>query len=257
MDLNFYKYQATGNDFIMIDAFNRDVFLTEKQIEFLCDRRFGVGADGVIFLRESDKYDFKMIYHNSDGKEASMCGNGGRSIVRFASDMGLINDSCHFEAIDGLHDAIIEGDNVRLKMMDVDIPDNIQSSLIQTGSPHFVTEVSDLSDVNVFEKGRMLRNDKRFAPDGCNVNFIEALNPEEIHQRTYERGVEDETFACGTGAVAGAVYQAVKYDLQDVEVTVHMKGGTLFVDLKRFENQFVQVWLKGPAHFVFKGQINF
>ena len=257
MDLNLYKYQAAGNDFIMIDAFKKDVSLTEKQIEFLCDRRFGVGADGVIFLRESDKYDFKMVYHNSDGKEASMCGNGGRSIVRFASDMGLIEGRCHFEAIDGEHSAIIEGEDVKLKMMDVDIPKDITKDLIQTGSPHFVVEVNILPDIDVLRDGRSLRFDKRFAPGGCNVNFIEAVSPEEIHQRTYERGVEDETFACGTGAVAGAVFQAVKHDLQNPEIKVHMKGGTLFVKLQRVENRFVHVWLKGPAHFVFKGQINF
>lgn len=256
MQMKFYKYQAAGNDFILFDEMQDSANLSDAQIEKLCNRRFGIGADGVIFLRPSNKYDFSMHYHNADGKLASMCGNGGRSIVRFAADLGLIKDRCLFEAVDGAHSAIISDENVKLKMIDVEISQKSKTQLFETGSPHYVEEVSYLSDFDVVREGRKLRFDARFAPEGCNVNFIEAVSPTEIYQRTYERGVEDETLACGTGAVAGAVYQAVKHKLDAAEILVHMQGGDLFVSLQRSEQRFVNIWLSGPANFVFEGMID-
>ncbi len=253
--MKFYKYQAAGNDFIMIDETNDRCGLTEEQRALMCHRRFGVGADGVIYLRLSDGFDFEMIYHNSDGKEASMCGNGGRAIVRFAHDLGLIGNECHFMAVDGKHSAIVRNDLIDLQMQDVEIPLDIKTDLIQTGSPHFVKTVDKLSDYNVVENGRALRYSKQFSPKGCNVNFIEEVTPFEIHQRTYERGVENETYACGTGAVAGAVYQAVKHNLTHAEIKISMKGGLLRVKFNRLENKFTNVWLCGPAEKVFEGII--
>jgi diaminopimelate epimerase len=255
MLMKFYKYQAAGNDFILFNEMDKSANLSEAQIEKLCDRRFGIGADGVIFLRQSSKFDFSMHYHNADGKLASMCGNGGRSIVRFAADLGLIKDRCRFEAVDGAHSAINLKNQVKLKMIDVDIPQKSNAQLFETGSPHYVEEVTYLPDFDVVREGRKIRFDERFAPGGCNVNFIEALSPTEIHQRTYERGVEDETLACGTGAVAGAVYQAIKHKLDDAEILVHMLGGDLSVSLHRNESRFVNIWLKGPVNFVFEGII--
>ncbi|MEA1873878.1 MAG: diaminopimelate epimerase [Bacteroidota bacterium] len=257
MQLKFYKYQAAGNDFILLNEMQHSLNLSEAQIEKLCNRRFGIGADGVIFLRPSTQYDFTMVYHNADGKLASMCGNGGRSIVRFADDLGLIKDSCRFNAVDGEHAARILDEQVKLKMIDVTIPQTINPQLFETGSPHYVEEVSYLSDFNVVSEGRKIRFDSQFEPDGCNVNFIEAHSPIEIYQRTYERGVEDETLACGTGAVAGAVYQAIKHELYDAEILVHMQGGALSVNLHRNENRFVNIWLSGPVRFVFEGMIEF
>ncbi len=255
MELDFYKYQAAGNDFILFNEMEHPYNLNENQIEKLCNRRFGIGADGVIFLRPSKHYDFTMVYHNADGKLASMCGNGGRSIVRFAVDLKLIKDRCRFDAPDGAHSAIVLKEQVKLKMIDVDIPQKSNLSLFETGSPHYVEEVIYLSDFDVVREGRKIRFDSRFAPDGCNVNFVEDVSPMEIYQRTYERGVEDETLACGTGAVAGAIYQAIKHKLTDDEILVHMQGGDLSVSFHRSENRFVNVWLSGPAKFVFKGQI--
>jgi len=255
MQLKFYKYQAAGNDFILINEMEHALNLSESQIEKLCDRRFGIGADGLIFLRPSTRFDFTMVYHNSDGKLASMCGNGGRSIVRFAADLGLITDRCRFDAVDGAHSAKITKEQVKLKMIDVNIPQKSNNQLFQTGSPHYVEEVTYLSDFNVVREGRKIRFDNRFEPSGCNVNFIEAVSPTEIHQRTYERGVEDETLACGTGAVAGAVFQAIKHKLDQTEIIVHMRGGDLSVSLQRNQNQFVNIWLSGPANYVFEGSI--
>ena len=255
--MEFYKYQAAGNDFIMINETDRHNGLIEEQLRWMCDRRFGVGADGVIYLRSSETADFEMIYHNSDGKIASMCGNGGRAIVRFASDLGLIKDVCRFIAVDGEHQASVRSDNIRLKMQNVEIPKDIKRDLIETGSPHFVSEVSLLDEYDVVREGRELRFDPRFSPGGCNVNFIEEVSQTEIQQRTYERGVEDETLACGTGAVAGAVYHAVNHGFEQSEIQVRMRGGKLTVSLTRRGNRFVNVWLNGPAEKVFKGNIDF
>lgn len=255
--MKFYKYQAAGNDFVMIDETKELCGLTEEQRVWLCDRRFGVGADGIIYLRHSELYDFEMIYHNSDGKEASMCGNGGRAIVRFAHDLGFIGETCHFIAVDGEHNATVEKELIRLEMQNVDIPDNVELELIQTGSPHFIQTVENLATYDVFTQGRLLRNDLRFAPEGCNVNFVEEISANEIHQRTYERGVEDETLACGTGAVAGAVYQAVKHGLDVAEILIHMRGGDLRVKLERNDSFYENVWLCGSAEKSFEGQVDF
>jgi diaminopimelate epimerase len=256
MKLHFYKYQGAGNDFVMIDEINKSNNLTENQIQRLCDRRFGIGADGLLIIKASENYDFEMIYYNSDGREASMCGNGGRCIVQFAKDLNIISESCRFIAVDGEHNANITKSNVSLQMQDVNIPENIREHLFQTGSPHFIKEVKDLDSFDVNNEGHKLRHDNRFAPEGCNVNFISAISEQEIFQRTYERGVEEETLACGTGATAGAAFQATKHNLENAEILVHMKGGDLKVSLLRQNNKFVQVWLTGPAKFVFEGSIS-
>lgn len=260
MDLHFFKYQGTGNDFVLID--NRiPIFKNDaKFIQGLCDRRFGVGADGLILLENpSDSIsDFKMIYFNADGKESSMCGNGGRCIVAFAKQLGIIDSETTFEAVDGLHSAIIKGETVSLKMIDVPTVNlSREASFMNTGSPHHVTFVDDVKDFDVFAQGRRIRNLPNYeAIGGTNVNFIQVIDG-DVHVRTYERGVEDETYSCGTGVTAAAITSKMSNKVEDLPVKVLTKGGSLEV---YFEieglNAAKNIWLKGPATFVFEGNYN-
>ncbi len=257
MNITFFKYQGTGNDFVIID--NRDLQFSRTDsdlVKFLCDRRFGIGADGLILLQNKEGFDFEMVYFNSDGNESSMCGNGGRCIVAFAAHLGIIKESCHFLAIDGPHNAVIKDENwVELKMLDVE---NIEAGedyyLLNTGSPHYVVFVEDVSDINVFENGQAIRYSKRFRKEGVNVNFVEA-NKDSIIVATYERGVEDETLSCGTGVTASAI----SYSLRNPkvrEVNVETKGGNLKVKLNQSDNgTFQDLWLCGKGELVFKGVI--
>ncbi len=254
MDLKFYKYQGTGNDFIMID--NRsgvfDVSNTSL-VEQLCHRRFGIGADGFILLENEKGYDFKMVYFNSDGKQSSMCGNGGRCIVQFAHDLGVIGDRTNFLAVDGPHDAYIEKGLVHLKMIDVNqIENNGDHFYMNTGSPHYVKAVEGIKDFPVFEEGRKIRNNERFKEKGTNVNFIEKKD-ELLHVRTYERGVEDETYSCGTGVTAAAI--AASYSGMTSPVRIQTLGGELSISFKRNETGFGEVYLIGPAKQVFEGML--
>ncbi|ULQ53749.1 diaminopimelate epimerase [Flavihumibacter fluvii] len=258
MILHFYKYQGTGNDFVILD--NREgIFdhLTHAQIHFLCDRRFGIGADGLMLLNNTPDYDFKMVYYNADGKESSMCGNGGRCLVKFAFHQGIIRTSYHFIAVDGEHEAEIDEQGiVRLKMLDVLTVEEVHGdSVLDTGSPHYVKDVNDLVHYDVFNKGREIRNDDKFEADGINVNFVEQLSDDEIMVRTYERGVEDETLSCGTGVTASAiVHFHNECGFNDVRVST--RGGRLSVEFDRNSNgSFSNIWLCGPAEKVFEGQI--
>ncbi|MCU7613407.1 diaminopimelate epimerase [Chryseobacterium sp. GMJ5] len=253
--MEFYKYQGTGNDFIMID--NRDgQFPKDKNlVEKLCDRRFGIGADGLILLENEDHYDFKMVYYNSDGGESTMCGNGGRCLVAFAFFLDLFEGRCTFVAADGEHEAEIHNGIVKLKMIDVDmISYDGEDAVLNTGSPHYVKYVEDIGHYNVSAEGYAIRNSETYKENGINVNFVEKLNDDEIFVRTYERGVEEETYSCGTGVTASALTFIQKNHLNPVKVQT--LGGPLKVYAEKTGNSFTQIWLEGPAKQVFKGKID-
>lgn len=252
--LEFYKYQGTGNDFVMID--NRDLeFPKNKEaIEKLCDRRFGIGGDGLILLENDEKTDFKMVYYNSDGNESTMCGNGGRCIVAFAHFLDVFENNCVFNAIDGLHEAEIINGIVKLKMIDVDhISKDGNDFVLNTGSPHYVKYVENLENFEVYQEGYKIRNSTNYVSEGINVNFVEQENENKIFVRTYERGVEDETFSCGTGVTAAALTFLKDKNLQSVDVKV--LGGNLKVFAEKEGENFKNIWLEGSAKQVFKGKI--
>jgi diaminopimelate epimerase len=258
MIISFYKYQGTGNDFIILDN-RKDEYssLTEKQIKKMCDRRFGIGADGLIFLADKAGYDFEMIYFNSDGNSSTMCGNGGRCMVKFAYHMGIHKYTYRFLATDGEHEAEIDNDGrIRLKMQDInEVKDFGTHSILNTGSPHFVKHVTDIKRIDVVETGRGIRNSKPYAAEGINVNFVETIGEDLIYVRTYERGVEDETLSCGTGVTAAAIVSAHN-DNGFNRVEVKTIGGNLSVEYDKIdETHFRNVWLCGHAEFVYKGEI--
>lgn len=255
--MKFYKYQGAGNDFVMIDNRQKVMEITEhKRIEQLCDRRFGIGADGLILIQNHSDYDFEMVYFNSDGYQTSMCGNGGRCAVAFAKKLGIIDTKTRFLAIDGGHDAIIEKDDwVELQMIDVNTVEiNNNNFILDTGSPHYVTFVNDLDEVDVYNQARSVRYNDRFSEKGINVNFVENTL-QGISVATYERGVEDETLACGTGVTACAIADWIK-NKKSTDVQIKAKGGDLSVRFEPFgNNQFRNIWLCGGATYVFEGEI--
>jgi diaminopimelate epimerase len=258
MKVEFYKYQGTGNDFVILDnRQNEYPNLTTRQIKQICNRHFGVGADGLMLLAKKDAYDFEMVYYNSDGKESSMCGNGGRCLVKFASDQGIIKSTYHFIAIDGEHLAEIDSNGtVSLKMQNVNsVVYHKSYAVLNTGSPHFVKFASEVDDIDVAATGSEIRYSKEFAPDGINVNFVESRKEDSIFVRTYERGVENETLSCGTGVTAAALLSAHNEKGFNT-VLVKTPGGNLSVEFDRIDDQhFENIWLCGPAEFVYKGSI--
>lgn len=259
MELHFYKYQGTGNDFILAD--NRDgkySALTNEQVHKLCDRRFGIGADGLMLLNEKSGFDFEMKYHNSDGKEGSMCGNGGRCLVKFAYHLGIHKELYRFLASDGVHEGKIDITGiVSLKMKDVNNIRKFHNDFIlDTGSPHYIKLSSNVMDLDVFKKGYEIRHSKEFEEEGINVNFVEQLEAvDKIIVRTFERGVEDETYSCGTGVTAAAlVCYHNENGFNDVEVKT--LGGKLSVEFDRFDdNRYENIWLCGPAEKVYEGTV--
>lgn len=257
MTVKFYKYQGTGNDFVMID--NRTTLwqLTTTQIAYLCDRRFGIGADGLILLQTKPGFDFEMVYYNSDGRESTMCGNGGRCLVKFAHDLGMIKDSCKFVAIDGPHHATISPDGqVALQMKNVEtIEQTADFSVLNTGSPHYVAFVQNVDEIDLIDEAQAIRYNDRFAAEGINVNFVEIGTEDELLIRTYERGVEDETLSCGTGAVAAVLAYAKQSNYEGKEVALQTQGGRLTVRFEKNDEGFKDVFLIGPAESVFKGEI--
>lgn len=255
MEIPFFKYEGAGNDFIMVD--NRSGLFKEntKSIENLCDRRFGIGADGLILLENSDGHDFRMVYFNSDGRESTFCGNGGRCIVAFARQLGIVKEEVRFMAKDGFHEAVFEGELVKLRMSDAALPETesaLNGHRIFTGSPHFVQFVELVDSVDVFTEGRRIR--KLFGEEGINVNFVEKQN-DGLFVRTYERGVEDETLSCGTGVTAAALIAAVEAGYKS-PIQIRSKGGNLRVEFKVLPDGFTDVFLTGPARMVFSGLIS-
>lgn len=256
MNVTFYKYQGTGNDFVLID--NRNLTFPKNNmalINSICNRHFGVGADGLILLEKDDTCDFKMIYFNADGNESSMCGNGGRCIVAFAYKLGIFSDKTTFTAIDGVHHASIKKDIISLQMIDVqDIEIHKNHTFLNTGSPHHVEVVASVNDIDVAKKGKELRNS--YGKAGSNINFVEKINHTTFKVRTYERGVEDETLACGTGVTAVAIAMHKTKNTENTDIILPVKGGILEVTFDFIDNHYKNVFLKGPAAFVFKGVIN-
>jgi diaminopimelate epimerase len=258
----FYKYQGAGNDFIIID--NRSLLLDkpkQKTVSMLCNRRLGIGADGLILLQNKEGFDFEMLYYNADGNIGSMCGNGGRCIVAFAKKMDIISTNCKFLAADGEHLAVvISEDYIELKMgqaRDISLSDS--SCFINTGSPHHISFVEDADKIDVFNEGRKIRYSETYISNGVNVNFVEVCGENQLKVYTYERGVEDETLACGTGVTAASL----AYFLQKTEkksgshwVDIITKGANLSVKFVYKNSEFEDIWLCGPAVSVFKGEIN-
>lgn len=259
MNIHFSKYQGTGNDFVIIDNRKSQYNdLNKVQVKFLCDRRFGVGGDGLMLLNLAEGYDFEMRYYNSDGGESTMCGNGGRCLVKFAYHLGIHKELYHFIAIDGPHNAEIDFDGtVSLQMKDVKgIKQYHGDALVDTGSPHYVKMTGKVQDLDVFKLGKAIRNSSPFEKEGINVNFVEQRKDDEIFVRTYERGVENETFSCGTGVTASAlVFYHNENGFNDV--TVRTPGGKLSVEFVRNPDEsYSDIWLCGPAEKVFEGDID-
>lgn len=261
--IHFEKFHGAGNDFILIDNRQNNISLSSKLINEICHRRFGVGADGLIeLLLSSEKgINFKMKYYNSDGEEGSFCGNGGRSFVAFANYLGVCEQKITFEATDGIHEAEIlssERDlwQISLQMKNVDILKKLDDNeyFLDTGSPHAVIFVHNTDLADVEGMGKMVRYQKRFAPAGTNVNFVSAAKG-TISVRTYERGVEAETFSCGTGVTASAIAAADYYNLSENIIPIQTQGGNFTVQFQKNNQNFQNIRLNGPVKRVFSGKI--
>lgn len=253
--MKFYKYQGTGNDFILLD--NREGNIVNIDVAKLCNRKFGIGADGLMLLQNHAEYDFEMVYYNSDGNISSMCGNGGRCIVAFAKKMKVFDgNNTLFWAIDGLHEAYIENDFVELKMIDVNSIQMIENDYqMNTGSPHYVRFNQSIDTFNIIEEARKIRYNDVYKENGINVNFVEVKNNNTIKVRTYERGVEDETLSCGTGVTACAIAFNNITNPEINSVNIETPGGLLTVKFELENSKYSNVWLCGPATFVFEGEI--
>lgn len=252
--IEFYKYHGTGNDFILINSFQDTINLSQDDIQKMCHRQFGIGADGLMILRKKEGYDFEMDFYNSDGKPGSMCGNGGRCIVSFAHDLGIINKKTEFLAPDGSHQAIFNNhENISLKMIDVDLIEKHELGLfMDTGSPHLVIFRESENNLNVFEEGRKIRYSKKYLELGVNVNFI-VPNTQISKIFTYERGVENQTFSCGTGTVASAIALNALNNFNS-PINFQSVGGNLTVHFDAMGNNLYQnIWLEGPAFKTFNG----
>jgi diaminopimelate epimerase len=262
MKLHFYKYQATGNDFVLVDNRDQKYSFTTSQIGKICDRRFGIGADGLILLEKDQQLDFKIVYFNGDGTQ-SLCGNGCRSAIDLASHLGWINGGAKFSAYDGPHEArLISNGLIRLRMNDVaDVKEIAGGFFVDTGSPHFVKFVKSVRDYPVFEEGRKLRYSDTFMPQGANINFVELMEKNTVSVRTYERGVEDETLSCGTGVTAVSLAASFRGYISPVHIKV--LGGELSVEFKSGQEggpagqpgAFHDIFLVGPAKLVFEGDL--
>ncbi|UKJ07745.1 diaminopimelate epimerase [Solitalea lacus] len=257
MKLKFFKYQGAGNDFVLIDNRTSPISINTELFRHLCDRRFGIGGDGIMLLQNHPGYDFEMIYANSDGNPSTMCGNGGRCITAFANHLGIFNAETNFIAVDGPHYAKMTDKGVSLQMIDVKgIEEQPDHFVLNTGSPHYVSEVVDVKSLDVFKEGRSIRYNDRFKAEGINVNFVEDKG-DHLIVRTYERGVEDETLACGTGVTAVALAMMKKKGITGTHTTqIKAMGGDLSVTATTTDGiNFSDVYLEGPAEYVFEGEI--
>lgn len=254
MQLSFFKYQGTGNDFILVDNRAGSVSLSVEQIVKLCDRKFGIGSDGLVLLQNDAIEDFYMNFYNPDGSQ-SFCGNGSRCAVAFARSLGMIGNHGVFGAIDGAHPFVVNGDEIAIQMRDVDrVEWNRDECVLHTGSPHFIVENSQPDALDIIAEGRSIRYSDRFKEEGINVNFVR-YGDSELWMRTYERGVENETLSCGTGVTAAALSLAARQP-HVREVQVHTRGGELKVKLEpTADGGYHDIWLCGPAQLVFQGTI--
>jgi diaminopimelate epimerase len=253
--ISFKKYQATGNDFILIDNRENKIKLSTEQIQQLCDRKFGIGADGLILLENHSQADFDVRYYNPDGSQ-SLCGNGSRAAVHLATSLGIANRQTSFNAFDGIHDAFTSASGmISVKMNDVnEIKELGIDYFIHTGSPHHIRFVTDIDAYPVYEEGKKIRFSDIYQPDGTNVNFVELLPDNSIYVRTYERGVENETLSCGTGVTAAALAASLKG--YKAPIRVKTKGGELEISFKSDQpNLFHDIFLSGPAKMVFEGRL--
>ena len=258
MSFTFYKYQGTGNDFVVID--NRDFSFPKSNnalIQQLCNRRFGVGADGLILLEPSKESDFTMVYFNANGNEGSMCGNGGRCIVAFAKKLGIIKQKTTFTAVDGLHYATIKNKEVSLQMIDVTtIKTTPTYQFLNTGSPHHVCFHNTIDNINVQKEGAKIRYGAPYFETGTNVNFAEKTAEDTFKIRTYERGVENETLACGTGATAVAIAAHKTNETTKSALYIHVLGGELKITFTPSNGKYKNIFLTGATQQVFRGTIN-
>jgi diaminopimelate epimerase len=259
--IQFYKYHGAGNDFIIFNCLNDSLDFTEDHIAYICDRHTGIGADGVMFLLKSEEYDFEMKYYNSDGKEGTMCGNGGRCMISFAYDMGIIKDEYRFIAVDGKHYGKILEINAKEKTVELQMTDvnmvNEQNGkyVIDTGSPHYLDFRENIENLDVYQEGRSIRYSEQFEEEGINVNFIESRE-NKLYVRTYERGVENETLACGTGVTAAAIAMSLKQKGKYSQYDIQTLGGDLHVRFQSSgKNRFTNIFLTGPATYVFTGAL--
>ncbi|NTS42202.1 diaminopimelate epimerase [Flavisolibacter sp. BT320] len=258
MKRHFFKYQGTGNDFVIFDNREGKIQLSREEVALLCNRRFGIGADGLMLLNSHPEFDFEMKYYNADGGESTMCGNGGRCLVKFAADCGIQREEYRFLAIDGEHLAQIDNaGNVALKMNDVaSVEKGDDHFVLNTGSPHYVNLVENVMELDVVQQGRAVRYNDVFAKKGINVNFVEKMDDTAgIIVRTYERGVEDETYSCGTGVTAAALVSRPATEGLNT-VAVKTKGGNLQVKFEKTASGFQNIWLIGPAVKVFEGEVD-
>lgn len=255
IQIKFTKYQGTGNDFIMIDGRTNNIeHLTQPVIHKLCHRRFGIGADGLIILKNKDGFDFEMDYYNADGNRGSMCGNGGRCTIAYAYELGIIKRETSFYAPDGAHEAIFNSYNdILLKMTNVStIISETEGFVMDTGSPHLVVFKDDILDLDIYTEGKALRYSNKFKTNGINVNFLSKDN-DFINVATYERGVEDETYSCGTGTVAACLGAHINHKMES-PIKAKTKGGDLVVHFNSMKNnQYENIWLQGPAVKSFEG----
>lgn len=253
--VKFSKYQGAGNDFVIINDWQGQLRLDDTQIAAICDRRYGVGADGCIFIRPHSDADYEMVYHNADGHIGSMCGNGARCAYAFVLETGLGSGKMTFQAYDGLHEAEMHDDaTVSVSMrpvVEVQHLDRI-NCVLDTGSPHYVRFVGDLKETDVVSQGRGIRYSPMYAERGINVNFVEVTG-DVLKMSTYERGVENKTLACGTGATAVAIAYADKHGMKQGPVRILADGGELSVDFRRSKSGFENLVLRGPVSLVFQG----
>ena len=259
MEQTFYKYQGTGNDFILIDD-RANVFPLKdvSLVARLCDRRFGIGADGLILIQNAATSDFKMVYFNADGNESSLCGNGARCTIAFANFLNCIEDKTTFEAADGLHSAHIDGDIISLQMHDVSKIQAFENhTFLDTGSPHHVEMVEELKTFDVYGNGKRIREGSPYYMTGTNVNFVEQLAKDQFAIRTYERGVEDETHSCGTGATAVALAMYENKKTTATKIKINVQGGVLEIQFEVTDNGYSQIFLSGPAEQVYSGTFKF
>ncbi len=256
--MRFYKYQATGNDFVLVDNRSGNISFTNEQISTICDRRFGIGADGLILLEKDSAADFRMVYHNRDGSQ-SFCGNGCRAVAHFAHKLGVVKNKFTFAAHDGLHTGqLLDDGTARISLADVKtIESKGEDFYINTGTDHHVRFVKDLADYPVFEEGRKVRYSDLYKPKGTNVDFVEVNADKSVSFRIYERGVEDETFSSGSGATACGLAVAHKFGYAS-PIQLKARGGALRIEFKTGQNgTFTDIYFTGPVQLVFETESQF